>query len=315
MLQHSRLIILGSGPAGYTAAIYAARAGLTPMLITGMEQGGQLTRTHMVDNWPGDVNGVSGIDLMERMARHAERFETKFIYDQIVSAKLENKPFLLNGEGGQYTCDALIIATGASTKYLGLESEKQFIGKGVSGCAVCDGYFYKGKNVAIVGGGDTAAEDAIYLTEIAAQVTLIHRRDQLSAQPFFAEKLLNLEKSGKLKIVWNSVIEEVLGDTKGVNGVRIKNIENNDMYDLAVDGLFVAIGQRPNNMLFVGQLEMIGNGFIKTKRGADINFTATNISGVFAAGDVAEPNYRQAITAAASGCMAAKDAKRYLDTI
>jgi thioredoxin reductase (NADPH) len=315
MLQHNKLIILGSGPAGYTAAIYAARAGLTPMLITGMEQGGQLTRTHMVDNWPGDVNGVSGIDLMERMSRHAERFETKFIYDQIISAKLENKPFLLNGEGGQYTCDALIIATGASVKYLGLDSEKQFIGKGVSGCAVCDGYFYKGKNVAVVGGGDTAAEDAIYLTEVAAQVTLIHRRDQLAAQPFFTEKLLNLEKSGKLKIAWDSVVEEVLGDAKGVNGVRIKNVKDSSMHDLVVEGLFVATGQKPNSLLFSGQLEMTANGFIKTKRGVDVGFTATNIPGVFAAGDVADPNYRQAITAAASGCMAAKDVKRYLDSI
>lgn len=310
---HHQLLILGSGPAGYTAAVYAARANLEPSLITGMQQGGQLTTTTMVDNWPGDPDGVLGNDLMDRMLRHAERFETKIIYDHISRADLSKRPFLLEGDSGAYTCDALIIATGASARYLGLPSEETFKGKGVSACATCDGFFYRGKNVAVIGGGSTAVEEALYLSHIAAHVTLVHRRDQLRAEKYLADKIIDKSKTGNITIEWNSVLEEVLGDETGVTGMRLR-YKNGSTKDIPVHGVFIAIGHKPNTDLFEGQLEM-ENGYIKTRCGQEGNVTATSIPGVFAAGDVQDPYYRQAVTSAGTGCMAALDAEKYLDLL
>ncbi len=302
-MQHHKLIILGSGPAGYTAAIYAARANLNPVLITGILQGGQLTETTIVDNWPGDFEGVQGPELMERMLKHAERFNTKIITDHIKAADLKQKPFYLKGDSEEYTCDALIIATGASAKYLNLPSEQAYIGKGVSACATCDGFFYRGKKVAVIGGGNTALEEALYLANLAAEVTIVHRRDQFRGEKFLADKIL---KTKNIKIEWNHVLDEVLGDNMGVTGMRIKNVKTNQTKELKLDGVFIAIGHQPNTDIFQNQLDM-DNGYIKTK-----NNTVTNIPGVFAAGDVADPIYRQAITAAAMGCMAALDVEKYL---
>ena len=310
---HHRLLILGSGPAGYTAAVYAARANLEPSLVTGMQQGGQLTTTTMVDNWPGDPDGVLGNDLMDRMLRHAERFETKIIYDHISRADLSKRPFFLEGDSGAYTCDALIIATGASARYLGLPSEETFKGKGVSACATCDGFFYRGKDVAVIGGGSAAVEEALYLSHIASHVTLVHRRDQLRAEKYLADKIIEKSKTGNITIEWNSVLEEVLGDETGVTGMRLRN-KNGSTKDIAVHGVFISIGHKPNTDLFEGQLEM-ENGYIKTRCGQEGNVTATSIPGVFAAGDVQDPYYRQAVTSAGTGCMAALDAEKYLDLL
>jgi len=310
---HHRLLILGSGPAGYTAAVYAARANLEPSLVTGMQQGGQLTTTTMVDNWPGDPDGVLGNDLMDRMLRHAERFETKIIYDHISRADLSKRPFFLEGDSGAYTCDALIIATGASARYLGLPSEETFKGKGVSACATCDGFFYRGKDVAVIGGGSAAVEEALYLSHIASHVTLVHRRDQLRAEKYLADKIIDKSKTGNITIEWNSVLEEVLGDETGVTGMRLRN-KNGSTKDIAVHGVFISIGHKPNTDLFEGQLEM-ENGYIKTRCGQEGNVTATSIPGVFAAGDVQDPYYRQAVTSAGTGCMAALDAEKYLDLL
>lgn len=311
--SHYRLLILGSGPAGYTAAIYAARANLAPALVTGMQQGGQLTTTTMVDNWPGDPDGVLGTDLMDRMLQHAERFETKIIYDHINRADLSRQPFLLEGDAGSYTCDALIIATGASAKYLGLPSEEAFKGKGVSACATCDGFFYRGKNVAVIGGGSTAAEEALYLSNIAAHVTVVHRRDQLRAEKLLADKLIEKDRTGNVTIEWNSVLDEVLGDETGVTGVRLLN-KDGSTKEVPVHGVFIAIGHKPNTDLFAGQLEM-EDGYIKTQCGQEGNATLTSVPGVFAAGDVQDQHYRQAITSAGTGCMAALDAEKYLDML
>jgi len=311
--NHHRLIILGSGPAGYTAAIYAARANLKPLLLTGMTPGGQLTLTTDVDNWPGDVEGLLGPILMERMQNHALRFDAQIIPDHINEVSLQQKPFVLKGEK-TYTCDALIIATGAHAKYLGLDSEHKFKGKGVSACATCDGFFYRGQKVAVVGGGNTAIEEAIYLSKIASHVTLIHRRDKFRAEKIMVDQLLEKAKStGKITIEWFSVIDEVLGDNTGVTGVRIKDVNTQATKDLAVSGLFIAIGHQPNTEIFQGQLDM-ANGYIKVKPRPDgSNATATSIPGVFAAGDVADPIYRQAVTSAGSGCQAALDADKYLE--
>jgi thioredoxin reductase (NADPH) len=310
---HHRLVILGSGPAGYTAAIYAARANLEPVLITGMQQGGQLTTTTMVDNWPGDPDGVLGTDLMDRMLRHAERFETKIIYDHINKADLSRRPFLLEGDSGAYTCDALIIATGASARYLGLPSEEAFKGKGVSACATCDGFFYRGKDVAVIGGGSTAVEEALYLANIAAHVTLVHRRDQLRAEKLLADKIIEKNRTGNVTIEWNSMLDEVLGDETGVTGVRLLN-KDGSTKEVPVHGVFIAIGHTPNTGLFEGQLEM-ENGYIKTICGQEGNASATSVPGVFAAGDVQDQFYRQAVTSAGTGCMAALDAEKYLDIL
>lgn len=310
---HHRLLILGSGPAGYTAAIYAARANLQPTLITGMQQGGQLTTTTMVDNWPGDPDGVLGTDLMERMLRHAERFEANIVFDHINRADLSRRPFLLEGDSGSYTCDALIIATGASARYLGLPSEDAFKGRGVSACATCDGFFYRGRNVAVIGGGSTAAEEALYLSNIAAHVTVVHRRDQLRAEKLLADKLIEKSRTGNVTIEWNSVLDEVLGDETGVTGVRLLN-KDGSKKDVPVHGVFIAIGHTPNTGLFVGQLEM-ENGYIKTRCGQEGNVSAASVPGVFAAGDVQDQYYRQAITSAGSGCMAALDAEKYLEML
>lgn len=312
--QHHRLIILGSGPAGYTAAVYAARANLKPTMITGLEQGGQLMTTTDVDNWPGDVEGLQGPDLMSRMLKHAERFETNIIFDQITSADLQQRPFQLKGENGEYSCDALIIATGASARYLKIPSEAAFMGKGVSACATCDGFFYRNKAVCVVGGGNTAVEEALYLSNIASHVTLIHRRDQLRSEKILADKLFEREKNGKITIEWNHVVDEVLGDDKGVNGIRITNVQSKEKKDLKLDGVFIAIGHDPNTKIFRGQLNMDDGGYIKIKSGIDGNFTATNIPGVFAAGDVADKIYRQAVTSAGVGCQAALDADRFLES-
>ncbi|KXW56582.1 thioredoxin-disulfide reductase [Ferrovum sp. PN-J185] len=312
--QHHSLIILGSGPAGYTAAVYAARANLKPVLITGLNQGGQLMTTTEVDNWPADVDGVMGPELMQRFQAHAERFKTDIIFDHINQAQLTQKPFLLTGDNGQYTCDALIIATGASALYLGLESESALMGKGVSGCATCDGFFYRNEDVAVVGGGNTAVEEALYLSNIARTVTLIHRRDKLRAEPIMIDQLMDKVKEGKVKIVWNHVVDEVLGDNEGVTGVRVRNTLNQDTQDMAFRGVFIAIGHRPNTDLFVNQLEM-ENGYIITHAGRNGGATHTSIPGVFAAGDVQDHIYRQAITSAATGCMAALDAQRYLESL
>ena len=310
---HHRLIILGSGPAGYTAAVYAARANLSPALITGLQQGGQLMTTTEVDNWPGDPDGVMGPDLMERMRRHAERFNTTFIYDHINKADLSQRPFLLEGDSGAYTCDALIIATGASARYLGLPSEEAFKGRGVSACATCDGFFYRNKPVAVIGGGNTAVEEALYLSNIASHVTVIHRRDQFRSEKILADKLIEKTRSGNVTIEWNHVLDEVLGDASGVTGIRIRH-NSGSTKEIPVHGCFVAIGHTPNTTLFQGQLDMEG-GYIRTRNCGEGNATATSVPGVFSAGDVQDPIYRQAITSAGAGCMAALDAERYLDIL
>jgi len=312
--KHCRLLILGSGPAGYTAAVYAARANLNPVLITGLEQGGQLMTTTEVDNWPGDVEGLQGPGLMARMQQHAERFNTEIIFDHINKADLKNRPFTLTGDSGIYTCDALIIATGASAMYLGLESEEKFRGKGVSACATCDGFFYKGQDVAVIGGGNTAVEEALYLANIAKHVTVVHRRDKFRSEKILSDQLLQKAKDGNVTIEWNHNVDEVLGDNTGVTGLRIKSNDGNTK-DLALQGVFVAIGHKPNTDLFTDQLET-EHGYIKLFRDPNgSNATATSIPGVFAAGDVADHIYRQAITSAGSGCQAALDAERYLDNL
>ena len=310
--QHHRLIILGSGPAGYTAAIYAARANLNPVLITGLAQGGQLMTTTDVENWPAEPNGVQGPELMQRFLAHAEHFKTQMIFDHIHTAKLAEKPIRIIGDAGQYTCDALIIATGASAQYLGLPSEEAFMGKGVSGCATCDGFFYKGQDVCVVGGGNTAVEEALYLSNIAKHVTVIHRRDKFRAEPILIDRLIAKTKGGNVSLEWNHNLDEVLGNDSGVTGVRIKHSSTGVTKDLAVHGVFIAIGHKPNTDIFEGQLTM-HNGYIQTKAGLEGNATATNIPGVFAAGDVQDHIYRQAITSAGTGCMAALDAQRYLE--
>ncbi len=310
--QHHRLIILGSGPAGYSAAVYAARANLAPVLMTGMAQGGQLMTTTDVDNWPGDVEGLQGPDLMARMLAHAKRFNTTVITDHIQSVDLKTTPFVLKGGQQTYTCDALIIATGASAKYLGLPSEKAFMGKGVSGCATCDGFFYRNKSVAVIGGGNTAVEEALYLANIASHVTLVHRRDKLRSEKIMIDRLLAREKEGKITIAWFNELDEVLGDASGVTGVRLRNNQTQTTQDIAVHGVFIAIGHQPNTAIFEGQLAM-RNGYITVRSGLEGNATATSVPGVFAAGDVADHVYRQAVTSAGSGCMAALDAERYLD--
>ncbi|MFV0370383.1 MAG: thioredoxin-disulfide reductase [Azonexus sp.] len=311
-IRHSPLIILGSGPAGYTAAVYAARANLKPVLITGMAQGGQLMTTTEVDNWPAAAEGIQGPELMAQFEAHARRFETEIIFDHIHTAQLKNKPFTLTGDSGTYTCDALIIATGASAMYLGLPSEQEFMGRGVSACATCDGFFYRNKPVAVIGGGNTAVEEALYLANIASHVTVVHRRDKFRAEKIMQDKLLAKEKEGKVTILWNSTLDEVLGDASGVTGLRVKNVQTNATTQVDVHGLFVAIGHKPNTDLFTGQLEM-DNGYLVTQSGRQGNATQTSIPGVFAAGDVQDQIYKQACTSAATGCMAALDAERYLD--
>ena len=310
--KHCRLLILGSGPAGYTAAVYAARANLQPVLVTGLQMGGQLTTTTEVDNWPGDVEGLLGPDLMDRMRRHAERFHTEIIFDHIHTAKLEERPFRLLGDSGEYTCDALIIATGASAQYLGLPSEQAFMGKGVSGCATCDGFFYRNQKVAVIGGGNTAVEEALYMANIASEVTLVHRRQQFRAEKILVDKLMEKVNSGKVRLELDSVLEEVLGDDSGVTGIRVRNVRSDATRTLELQGVFIAIGHKPNTDLFAGQLEM-RNGYIVVQSGLEGGATATSIPGVFAAGDVADHVYRQAVTSAGSGCMAALDADKYLD--
>jgi thioredoxin reductase (NADPH) len=312
--RHFRLLILGSGPAGYTAAVYAARANLKPVLITGIEQGGQLTTTTDVDNWPADAEGVQGPDLMVRFQAHAERFGTELIYDHIHTANLGERPFVLEGDNGSYTCDALIIATGASAQYLGLPSEQAYLGKGVSACATCDGFFYRGKPVAVIGGGNTAVEEALYLSNIASKVTVVHRRDRLRGEKILHDKLFDRQAAGKVEIRWNATLDEVLGDEGGVTGMRIKSVQSGATEQIDLHGVFVAIGHKPNTALFEGQLEMEG-GYIVTHGGRHGNATATSVEGVFAAGDVADHIYRQAVTSAATGCQAALDAERYLDGI
>jgi len=312
--QHHRLIILGSGPAGYTAAVYAARANLKPALITGLEVGGQLMTTTEVDNWPGDVEGLMGPDLMARMQKHAERFETSFIYDHIHSVDLSKRPFTLKGDQGEYSCDALIVTTGASAKYLGLESEQAFRGKGVSACATCDGFFYKGQEVAVIGGGNTAVEEALYLANIASKVTIVHRRDKFKGEKILHDKLFKKQAEGKVEIVWDSTLEAVLGDASGVTGMRIKNLKDGGTRDIALKGVFIAIGHSPNTAMFEGQLKMNG-GYISVHSGSNGDATATSVPGVFAAGDVMDHVYRQAITSAGTGCQAALDAERYLDKL
>jgi thioredoxin reductase (NADPH) len=311
---HHRLLILGAGPAGYTAAIYAARANLDPVLITGLQPGGQLTTTTEVDNWPGDHAGVEGPELMERMRLHAERFNTTMIYDHIVNADLQQRPFLLQGDSASYSCDALIIATGASANYLGLPSETAFKGKGVSACATCDGFFYRGKDVAVVGGGSTAVEEALYLSNIARHVTVVHRREEFRAEKVLTDRLIEKSRGGNITLELNQQLDEVLGDASGVTGMRIRHRDGTTR-DLALHGIFIAIGHSPNTSVFAGQLEM-QDGYIVTKSGGfEGNLTATSVAGVFAAGDVQDFNYRQAITSAGTGCMAAKDAERYLVTL
>ena len=309
--RHHPLVILGSGPAGYTAAVYAARANLNPVLITGMAQGGQLMTTTEVDNWPADPMGVQGPELMQRFQQHAERFNTQIIFDHIHTAKLQQKPFLLTGDAGSYTCDALIICTGASAQYLGLPSEEAFMGRGVSGCATCDGFFYRGQDVAVIGGGNTAVEEAMYLANIARHVTLVHRRDAFRAERIMIDHLMEKVKEGKITLQLHSVLDEVLGDASGVTGMRVKDVRSGEKQDIALTGVFIAIGHKPNTDIFAGQLEM-DNGYIRTRGGNQGNATATSISGVFAAGDVQDQIYRQACTSAATGCMAALDADKYL---
>lgn len=312
--MHTRLLILGSGPAGYTAAVYAARGCLDPVLITGIAPGGQLTTTTEVDNWPGDVEGLQGPDLMDRMQRHAQRFNTKVINDHIHSIDLQQRPFRLKGDETEYTCDALIIATGASAKYLGIPSEQAFLGKGVSACATCDGFFYRGKEVVVVGGGNTAVEEALYLANICKKVTIIHRRDQFRCEKIMANKLLKRSQEGNVDILLHSVLEEVLGDQSGVTGVKIRNTNSGEITQLNVPGVFIAIGHTPNTQIFVDQLEM-NNGYLVVKSGLEGNATATSIPGVFAAGDVTDQVYRQAVTSAGMGCMAALDAEKYLEQL
>ncbi len=312
--KHCRLLILGSGPAGYTAAVYAARANLNPVLITGMAQGGQLMTTTEVDNWPGDHSGVMGPDLMTRMQQHAERFNTEIIFDHIHTVDLKQRPFSLKGDSGSYTCDALIIATGASAMYLGLESEENFKGKGVSACATCDGFFYRKKRVAVIGGGNTAVEEALYLSNIASEVVLVHRRDSLRAEKIMQDHLFDKAKNGNVRILWNHTLDEVLGDNSGVTGMRVKSTQTGETEDIDLMGVFIAIGHKPNTDIFVGQLEMNG-GYITVNSGLEGNATATSVEGVFAAGDVMDHIYRQAITSAGTGCMAALDAERYLDRL
>ncbi|MEH6628202.1 MAG: thioredoxin-disulfide reductase [Motiliproteus sp.] len=312
--KHHRLIVLGSGPAGYTAAIYGARANLKPVVITGMQAGGQLTTTTDVDNWPGDAEGVQGPELMQRMQQHAERFETEVIFDHINEVSLQQRPFILKGDSVEYSCDALIIATGASAQYLGLESEEAFMGKGVSACATCDGFFYRNQKVVVVGGGNTAVEEALYLSNIAAQVTLIHRRDSLRSEKILQDEILEKAKNGNITIEWNHALEEVLGDDMGVTGVRIKDVNSGETKVLETQGAFIAIGHKPNTDLFAGQLEM-NSGYLKITSGLSGNATQTSIPGVFAAGDVADQVYRQAVTSAGFGCMAALDAERFLDKL
>lgn len=310
--QHRKLIILGSGPAGYTAAVYAARANLSPMLITGIQQGGQLTTTTEVDNWPGDVEGLQGPDLMVRMQQHAERFDTELVNDHIHKTDLSKRPFTLEGDNGTYTCDALIICTGASAKYLGLESEEAFKGKGVSACATCDGFFYRNQKVAVIGGGNTAVEEALYLSNIAKEVVLVHRRDTLRSEKILQDKLLDKAKNGNITLKWFNVLDEVLGDDMGVTGIRIKHVESGETEDVDLMGVFIAIGHQPNTGIFAGELDM-QDGYIKVQTGSAGNATQTSVPGVFAAGDVSDHIYRQAITSAGTGCMAALDAEKFLD--
>jgi thioredoxin reductase (NADPH) len=312
-IKHCRLLILGSGPAGYTAAVYAARANLNPVLITGIQQGGQLTTTTDVDNWPGDADGVQGPELMERMQRHAERFGTEIVFDHINKVALQQPPFRLSGDSGEYSCDALIIATGATAKYLGLDSEEQFKGRGVSACATCDGFFYKNQEVAVIGGGNTAVEEALYLSNIAAKVTVVHRRDSFKAEKILIKQLSDKAENGNVEIIWNHQLDAVLGDQSGVTGLRLKGNDGSTR-ELALQGVFIAIGHAPNTGIFEGQLDM-ANGYIKVKAGIIGNATATSVPGVFAAGDVADHIYRQAVTSAGTGCMAALDAERYLDAL
>jgi len=309
--QHHRLIILGSGPAGYTAAVYAARANLKPVVITGIEPGGQLTTTTEVDNWPGDVEGLQGPDLMVRMQQHAERFETEIVYDHIHTVNIKERPFVLEGDSGTYTCDALIIATGASAMYLGLESEQAFQGKGVSACATCDGFFYRGQKVAVIGGGNTAVEEALYLSNIAEEVVLVHRRDKLRAEKILQDKLLAKDN---IKVMWDHTLDEVLGDDSGVTGMRVKSTKDDNTENVELQGVFIAIGHKPNTDIFQGQLDM-NNGYIKIQSGLEGNATATSVPGVFAAGDVADHVYRQAVTSAGAGCMSALDAEKYLESL
>jgi len=313
--RHSRLLILGSGPAGYTAAVYAARANLKPMLITGLAQGGQLMTTTEVDNWPADAQGVQGPDLMTRFQKHAERFETELIFDQIHTARLSERPMRLIGDAGEYTCDALVIATGASARYLGLPSEQQYMGKGVSACATCDGFFYKGQHVVVVGGGNTAVEEALFLSNIARSVTVVHRRNKFRAEAILVDRLLaKTANGGNVQILWNHVLEEVLGDNSGVKAARVKHLGDGATLDLEVQGVFIAIGHTPNTQIFDGQLDM-HNGYITVKGGSEGSATSTSVPGVFAAGDVADHVYRQAVTSAGTGCMAALDAEAYLESV
>ncbi|MGK8171182.1 thioredoxin-disulfide reductase [Pseudomonas aeruginosa] len=311
-VKHSRLIILGSGPAGYTAAVYAARANLKPVVITGIQPGGQLTTTTEVDNWPGDVEGLTGPALMTRMQQHAERFDTEIVYDHIHTAELQQRPFTLKGDSGTYTCDALIIATGASAQYLGMSSEEAFMGKGVSACATCDGFFYRNQVVCVVGGGNTAVEEALYLANIAKEVHLIHRRDKLRSEKILQDKLFDKAENGNVRLHWNTTLDEVLGDASGVTGARLKSTIDGSTSELSLAGVFIAIGHKPNTDLFQGQLEM-RDGYLRIHGGSEGNATQTSIEGVFAAGDVADHVYRQAITSAGAGCMAALDAEKYLD--
>ena len=310
--KHSRLIILGSGPAGYTAAVYAARANLKPTLITGLAQGGQLMTTTEVDNWPGDVEGLQGPDLMRRMAEHAERFKTEMVFDHVHTTDLSQRPFRLKGDSGEYTCDALIVATGATAKYLGIASEEHFKGKGVSACATCDGFFFRDQDVAVVGGGNTAVEEALYLSNICRKVTLVHRRDKLRAEKIMQDKLFEKDRAGKVEVVWNHAVDEVLGDDSGVTGLRLRSTVDDSTREIAVTGAFIAIGHTPNTSIFEGQLDM-KNGYITIRSGLEGGATATSVPGVFAAGDVADQVYRQAVTSAGFGCMAALDAEKYLD--
>ncbi|RJG11136.1 thioredoxin-disulfide reductase [Pseudomonas cavernicola] len=311
-VKHSRLIILGSGPAGYSAAVYAARANLKPLMITGIQPGGQLTTTIEVDNWPGDIEGLTGPVLMDRMQKHAERFDTEIVYDHIHTAELQQRPFILKGDSGTYSCDALIIATGASAQYLGLPSEEAFAGKGVSACATCDGFFYRNQVVAVIGGGNTAVEEALYLANIAKEVHLVHRRDKLRSEKILQDKLFEKAANGNIRLHWNQTLDEVLGDASGVTGVRLKDTNNGATEELPLTGVFIAIGHKPNTDLFQGQLEM-RNGYLLIQGGSEGNATATSIEGVFAAGDVADHVYRQAITSAGAGCMAALDVEKFLD--
>jgi len=313
-LKHCRVLILGSGPAGYAAAVYAARANLNPVMVTGMEQGGQLMTTTDVDNWPGDVEGLQGPALMERMLRHAERFNTEIINDHIHTADVSERPFKLVGDYATYTCDALIISTGATAMYLGLPSEEAYKGRGVSACATCDGFFYRGKPVAVIGGGNTAVEEALYLSNIASKVTLVHRRDELRSEKILQDHLFEKEREGKIEIRWDSVLDEVLGDDMGVTGMRIRGTKDDQTTDIELDGVFIAIGHKPNTSLFDGQLDM-KNGYITVKSGISGDATATSVPGVFAAGDVADQVYRQAITSAGAGCMSALDAEKFIDAL